>query len=414
LSRCLFTLLLFSLCAAPPAQSYSVLTHEAIIDAAWKDNIHPLLLQRFPGAGPDELRKAHAYAYGGAIIQDIGYYPFGNKALSDLLHYVRSGDFVMSLLAEAQDLNEYAFALGAMAHYAADSNGHRDAINRVVPILYPKLKTRFGNVVTYADDSVTHMKVEFSFDVAEVALGAYAPEAYHDFIGFEVARPLLERAFAKTYSLDLSSLLHEELAIATYRYTVSSILPTMTRAAWHLKEKEIRKAQPSITKRKFVYNVSRSSYRKNWGRSYQRPGFGARTIAFAFTIVPKVGPLRSFAFMAPTPAGETMFMKSVNDALDQYRKLLSAQAQGALKLPNTNFDTGGPIEPGHYRLADAAYARLLDKLSGKPLSDELRADILAYYLDLNAPFATKRDEKAWNKTLTELEALKSPQTAPVD
>jgi hypothetical protein len=268
-------------------------------------------------------------------------------------------------------------------------------------------------VVTYAGDSVTHMKVEFSFDVAEVALGAYAPEAYHDFIGFEVARPLLERAFAKTYSLDLSSLLHEELAIATYRYTVSSILPTMTRAAWHLKEKEIRKAQPSITKRKFVYNVSRSSYRKNWGRSYQRPGFGARTIAFAFTIVPKVGPLRSFAFMAPTPAGETMFMKSVNDALDQYRKLLAAQAQGALKLPNTNFDTGGPIEPGHYRLADAAYARLLDKLSGKPLSDELRADILAYYLDLNAPFATKRDEKAWNKTLTELEALKT-SPAPVD
>jgi hypothetical protein len=413
LPRCLFALLLFSLWTAPLAQCYSVLTHEAIIDAAWKDNVRPLLLQRFPDASPDELRKAHAYAYGGAIIQDIGYYPFGNKVLSDLLHYVRSGDFVMSLLAEAQDLNEYAFALGAMAHYAADSNGHRDAINRVVPILYPKLKTRFGSVVTYADDPVTHLKVEFSFDVAQVALGAYAPEAYHDFIGFEVARPLMERAFAKTYSLDLSTLLHEELAIATYRYTVSSILPTMTKAAWRLKEKEIRKAQPSITKSKFVYNVSRSGYRKNWGRSHERPGFGASMIAFVFTIVPKVGPLRSFAFRAPTPAGETMFMKSVNDALDQYRKLLAAQGQGVLNLPNTNFDTGGPVEPGHYRLADAAYARLLDKLNGKPLSDELRADILAFYRDLNAPFATKSDEKAWNKTLTELDALKA-SPAPVD
>jgi hypothetical protein len=413
LSRCLFTLLLVSFCAASAVQGYSVLTHEAIIDAAWRDNIRPLLLQRFPGAAPEDLRKAHAYAYGGAIIQDIGYYPFGNKLLSDLLHYVRSGDFVLNMLAESQDLNEYAFALGSLAHYAADSNGHRDAINKVVPLLYPKLKERFGNVVTYADDSVTHMKVEFSFDVVQVAQGAYAPEAYHDFIGFQVARPLLERAIAKTYSLELASLLHEDLAIGTYRYTVSSILPTMSKAAWHLREKEIRKAQPSITKRKFIYNLSRSSYRKNWGPNYERPGFGARLIAAVFRLVPKVGPLRSFAFKAPTPAEETMFMKSVNEALGQYRRLLAEQGRGVLMLPNTNFDTGGPVEPGHYRLADAAYAKLLDKLNGKPVAPELRADILVFYHDLNAPFATKRDDKLWNKTLNQLEALKMPRP-PVD
>jgi hypothetical protein len=404
--RC-FTLVLLSLCAAPAGKSYSVLTHEAIIDAAWKDNIRPLLLKRFPDATPDNLRQAHAYAYGGAIIQDMGYYPFGNKFLSDLMHYIRSGDFVLNMLSDAQDLDEYAFALGSMAHYAADSNGHRDAVNKSVPMLYPKLKKRFGDVITYADDAVSHMRVEFAFDVTQVAQGAYAPEAYHDFIGFEVAQKLLERAVAKTYSLELSSLLHEGLAIGTYRYTVSSILPTMTKAAWHLKQNQIQQAQPSITKRRFIYNLSRASYHKRWGRVYERPGFGARAIAFVFKIIPKVGPLRAFAFQPATPATETMFMKSVNETLGQYRRLLAAYAQGNLRLPNQNFDTGVAVKPGSYRLADAAYAKLLDKLNGRPLTPELRADIIAFYGDLNAPIATKKDQTAWKKAVAELNALKA-------
>lgn len=85
----------------------------------------PTLLKRFPNASPDKLLQAHAYVYGGAIIQDMGYYPFGNKFFSDLTHYVRSGDFVLALIAESRDLNEYSFALGALAHYAADTSGHR-------------------------------------------------------------------------------------------------------------------------------------------------------------------------------------------------------------------------------------------------------------------------------------------------
>src|SRR6266536_2356088 len=105
------------LCLAQTAPAYSVLTHEAIIDTTWKDDIAPLLLKRFPDATPDQLRKAHAYAYGGAIIQDMGYYPLGSKFFSDLTHYVSSGDFVLNLIAEAGDLNEYAFALGSLAHY---------------------------------------------------------------------------------------------------------------------------------------------------------------------------------------------------------------------------------------------------------------------------------------------------------
>jgi hypothetical protein len=407
--RCLVVAPLLTLWIASGASGYSVLTHEAIIDAAWKDNIRPLLVKRFPDATPEELHKAHAYTYGGAIIQDMGYYPFGSGFFSDLAHYVRSGDFVLNLLAEAQDLKEYAFALGSLAHYSADNAGHREAVNKSVPMVYPKLKKRFGNVITYADDKVSHLKVEFSFDVSQVAQGNYAPDAYHDFIGFEVAQSLLERAFVKTYSIELSSVLHEDLAIGTFRFTVHSVFPTITRAAWDLKKNEIMKAQPGITKRRFVYNLSRSSYRKKWGQTYKQPGFGARTVAFVFRILPKVGPLKAFAFHPPTPATETLFMKSVNETLAQYRTLLAAQDRGVLKLPNQNFDTGEPIKPGKYRLADAAYAKLLDKVSGKPIPADLRADILAFYSDTNAPIATKKDELAWRKVLRDLDTLRAQE-----
>src|SRR5260370_866552 len=210
--NCLLTVLL-GRCIVTGANGYSVLTHEAIIDAAWKDNIEPLLLKRFPDAGPEDLRKAHAYAYGGAIIPDIGYYPFGPKIIIHLAHYIRRRDLILDLLAESTDLYEDAFGLSALAHYASDNFGHRVAVNKAVPIIYPKLRSKFGDSVTYADNPVSHLKVEFSFDVAQVAQGHYASNAYHEFIGFEVAQAALERAFAKTYSLPLSSLIKEYLSI---------------------------------------------------------------------------------------------------------------------------------------------------------------------------------------------------------
>jgi hypothetical protein len=404
---------LLALCLATGTSGFSVLTHEAIIDAAWKDSILPLLMKRFPDSTEEDLRKAHAYSYGGAIIQDMGYYPFGNAFFSDLTHYVRSGDFILNLLSEAGNLNEYAFALGSLAHYAADNSGHKDAVNKSVPLVYPKLKKRFGGVITYADDKVSHLKVEFAFDVSQVAQGNYAAEAYHDFIGFEVAQALLERAFAKTYGIELSSVLHEDMAIGTYRFTVHSIFPTITRAAWDLKKSKLGKAQPSITKRKFVYNLSRSSYQKEWGSNYEHPGIRARLIAWTFRVVPKVGPFRAFAFQPPTPATEKMFMNSVNETLTQYRMLLAAQSRSALKLPNENFDTGEPVKPGKYRLADAAYAKLLDKLNGKPVPDDLRNDILAFYADIDAPFASKKDPNTWAKVLRDLDTLKAQEPSAV-
>ena len=241
-----------------PAQTsaYAVLSHEAIIDSAWDTNIRPLLLKRFPNATPGQLKEAHGYAYGGAIIQDMGYYPHGSKLLSDLTHYVRSGDFVLALLRDSKDLDGYAFALGALSHYSSDNAGHSIGVNLAVPILYPKLGRKYGNTVTYEQDPLAHVKTEFGFDVLEVAQGRYAPDAYHDFIGFDVSAPLLEQAFQETYGLDLKSVLtDEDKVLGSYRHDVSQLLPQATRIAWSLKRNDIMKDQPGITKRKFLYNL---------------------------------------------------------------------------------------------------------------------------------------------------------------
>jgi hypothetical protein len=402
--------LIFGTCYTASCSAYSVLTHEAIIDAAWKDSIVPTLLERFPNATPEQLLQAHAYAYGGAIIQDMGYYPFGNRFFSDLTHYVRSGDFVLALIEESSDLNQYAFALGALAHYAADKSGHPLATNRAVAMMYPQLEKKYGSVVTYEEKPSAHMKVEFGFDVDQVAEGNYAPKAYHDFIGFEVSKPVLERAFARTYSVEMSSVFFGvDLAIGSYRHAVSTVIPRTTKVAWHLKRREIQNSDPSETKTKFTYNISNSGYRKEWGGDYEKPGFFARLKAFLSHLLPKIGPFSAFAFHPPTPAVEQIYMHSFNETLDHYRLLLLAQKESRLQLPNDNLDTGGVTVPAVYKLTDETYANLLDKTSGKPISDALRQDILAYYSDLDRKFATKKDQHAWQKVLSELDGLKTEQ-----
>jgi hypothetical protein len=176
-------LLLVAVMCGGGSFGYSVLTHEEIVDLLWTDEIRPLLLQRFPELSEEQLKEAHAYAYGGAVIQDLGYYPFGSVEFSNLVHYVRSGDFVRELLLQSQDANEYAFALGALAHYASDIAGH-PAVNQAVSIQYPKLRAKYGNSVRYAQDHTAHLKTEFGFDMVQVAKNRYASQQYHDFIGF--------------------------------------------------------------------------------------------------------------------------------------------------------------------------------------------------------------------------------------
>jgi hypothetical protein len=400
-----------ALLIAPAVHGYSVLTHEAIIDSAWDQNIKPLLLKRFPDATPEDLRQAHGYAYGGCIIQDMGYYPFGSKFFSDLLHYVRSGDFIANEIADAQDLNEYAFALGSLAHYAADNEGHRIAVNPSVGVEYPKLESQFGHDVTYADNPTAHLKVEFGFDVLQVARGNYASQSYHDFIGFQVSKELLDRAFHETYGLELKDVFtNVDLALGAYRRAVSAIIPEMTRVAWSLNKKDLAKASPHIDRARFVYNLSRASYEKSWGRTYQKPGFGARVLAFFIRIVPKVGPFKAAAFKPPTPQTAKWFEDSFDKTLDDYRSLLAEVGKGPLRLANMNFDTGEPGKPATYKLADDAYAKLAVKLAGRDagaVDAKMRANILEFYRDLDLGFATKRDPREWQKTVEAVGKLKA-------
>jgi hypothetical protein len=389
--------------------SYSVLTHEQIVDLVWKDQIQPLLLKRFPGASPDDLRKAHAFAYGGSLIQDMGYYPFGNKYFSDLSHYVRTGDFVEALIEQSTDLNEYAFALGALAHYSSDNCGH-PAVNRAVAIEFPELRRKFGNEVTYVDDPKAHIRTEFGFDMVQVAKNRYTSDAYHDFIGFEVSKPVLERAFQQTYDLKLTDVIHkEDLAFGSFRRAISKIIPEMTKVALINRRADIVRDTPNFNKRKFLYRLKRTQYEKEWGKGYRKPGPGARVLAFVLKIVPKFGPFKALAFQIPTTQTEDLYIKSINTTIDNYTSLLRQQQSGQLRLSNLDFDTGKPARAGEYKLADQTYAHLLDDLAKRnfdQVTPDLRDNILSFYGNLNAPVATKKEKKAWVRTLVELEKLR--------
>src|SRR5208282_1621084 len=280
--------------------AYSVLTHEEIVDLLWTDEIRPLLLQRYPGLSEDQIKEAHAYAYGGSVIQDLGYYPFGNKEFSDLVHYVRSGDFVLELIRQSQDANEYAFALGALSHYTADIDGH-PAVNQAVALHYPKLRAKYGSSVRYAQDTTAHLKTEFGFDTLQVAKNRYASDQYHDFIGFKVAQPLLERTFLVVYGLQLKDVLaHEDLAVGSYRFSVSRLIPEMTEVALQTHKKDLMRETPNFSKTTFLYSLSRSDYEREWGKTYTKPGFGTRVLSTLLRYMPRIGPFRALAFNNPT------------------------------------------------------------------------------------------------------------------
>jgi len=396
--------------------AYSVLTHEEIVDLAWPSEIRPLLLFRFPNLTEDQIKEAHAYAYGGSVIQDLGYYPFGSKEFSNLVHYVRSGDFVRELLLQSQDANEYAFALGALSHYASDIAGH-PAVNQSVAIQYPKLRAKFGQSVRYAQDKTSHLKIEFGFDTVQVAKNRYASQQYHDFIGFQVSKSLLERAFPVVYGMELKDVLtHEDLAVGSYRFAVNELIPQMTRVALQTHKKELMRETPNFSKQKFLYRLSRSDYERQWGKDYVKPGLGSRILAVLLRYMPKIGPFKGLGFNAPTPQTEDLYIKSINTTVDQYRAFLEEVRTDSLVLPDCDLDTGKATAPGEYSLTDDTYAQLLGQLSERKFagtSPELRANILDFYSDLSASIATKKDQADWKRVLSELDQLKSVTPIPI-
>jgi len=395
---------------AREASAYGVLAHEAVVDAAWDRSIAPVLRSRFHPSNA-ELAEARSYAYGGCLIQDLGYYPFSSRLFGDLTHYVRSGDFVAALLKDSRNINEYAFALGALAHYAADNNGHPLAINPSVALLYPKLRARYGHNVTYEDSPSAHLKTEFAFDVVQVARAAYRPAMYHDFIGFHVSEPLLERAFRDTYGIELKDVFADlDLAVGTFRYAVGSMIPKMTKVAWQSRQDEIEQLSPGISREKFLFGLSRSSYEQDWGTEYERPGFGSKVLAFVIRILPKIGPLRSLSFKMPTPEAERLFISSFDATTRRYVELLRAASQNRLVLANRNFDTAQVVKAGEYQRADHAYVRLLEKLEDNQfhgVSSALRDNLLAFFAVGNASRLATGDPKQWQKIQTDLKELRA-------
>lgn len=403
-------LLMATVLCSNPSFAYSVLTHEEIIDLLWADEIRPLLLKKYPGLTDDQIKGAHAYAYGGAVIQDLGYYPFGSKEFSDLAHYVRTGDFVRELLLEAQDVNEYAFALGALAHYSSDITGH-PAVNQSVAIEYPKLREKYGQSVTYAENKTAHLKTEFGFDMVQVAKNRYASQQYHDFIGFQVSKPLLERAFPVVYGMQLKDVIaHEDLAVGSYRFAISRLIPEMTEVALETRKKEIMHERPDFAKKKFLYHLSRSAYEKEWGKDYTKPGLGARILALFFRFMPKIGPFKGLGFKNPTPHTEDMYFKSVNATVDQYRAFLHEVRSDSLRLTNCDLDDGKVTAAGEYSLADDTYAKLLEQLSDRKFEGvmpELRDNIEAFYSNAPAGIDTKKARADRQKLGADLDQLKA-------
>ena len=279
--------------------------------------------------------------------------------------------------------DEYAFALGALAHYTADNIGHPQGVNRSVAIMYPKLRARHGDSVTYADSPATHVLVEFSFDVVQAATGAYVSDMYQSFVGFKVAKGSLERAFAATYGLEMKDVfMSEDLAIGSYRHAVAQTIPEITRIAWRDKREEIQKLNPGAAEAKFVFNLSSQEYDQAYGTEYQKPGLLARFLAFLYKLLPKIGPLRPLQFKAPTPEAEALFLESFKGTRERFRAALDALGRGRLDVPNTDFDTGKPSAHGEYTLADDTYAELLKRVTDghhDGVSRALRDNINAFY-----------------------------------
>ena len=397
------------LLAAADARAYSVLSHEASIDALWDSHIQPLVARKFPHATREELTRARAYAYGGSVIQDLGYYPFGSRFFSNLLHYVRTGDFVEQLIRDAKDPDELAFALGALAHYVSDNVGHPEGVNPAVALLFPKLRARHGPLVTYADSPSSHVMVEFSFDVVQAATGRYRTEAYQSFVGFEVAKPLVERAFAEIYGLQMKDVfVDQDLAIGSYRHAISQTIPEITRIAWRDKREEIEKALPGVASDAFLFNLSKQEYEDKYGATYQRPGLLARFLAFLYKLLPKIGPLKGLQFKAPTPEAEALFLESLRDTRDRYRRGLEAVAAGRLDLINTDFDTGKPSAHGEYSLADETSAELLHRLAKRKFAgipDALRRNLVAFYAAAPDKTASRKERKRLERVRRELTML---------
>lgn len=409
IKRLLVVAFVLSLLVPFQAGAFSILAHEAVIDASWEKELKPLLLLKYPNATKDELKIAHAYAYGGCLMPDMGYMPKGNPYFTNLVHYVRSGDFMTELVKDVRDLNELAFALGAVSHYVADEYGHSLATNRTVPTIYPDLRKKFGDVITYADDHTSHSRTEFAYDVVQVAKGHYATDAYHDFIGFSMSERLLDEAFLKTYGQDLNDVFKNySSAVATFRWGVREVFPHLVSKAWHSNKDSIRILHPEMTRAKFHYHMPKKAFQKEFGKDYERPGFGARFVVWLIRVLPKVGPLKKLSFKSPGQQGEKYFASAMDTILHHYGTILQVVAKGQLQLKDIDFDTGKPTSMGEYALTDDTYADwviALQKVDFNCISPAMKTNIDGFYNNADTTNFLKEDAAKRQKAMDALGQL---------
>jgi Zinc dependent phospholipase C len=443
---------------ATQAGAYSLLTHEQLIDLTWNDSIVPLLLSRYPSLTPAQLEHARAYAYGGCVIQDIGYYPFGDQFFSDLTHYVRTGDFVVNLFRNAGNPDELAFAIGALSHYIGDAEGHSLATNLAVPVEFPKLEEKYGPVVNYAEGKTQHVRTEFAFDVNELDHGRMAPLRYQKHVGLMVPVRQLALAYYQTYGLTrgFSRRGEQHINVGGYRFSVRSFIPDIAQAIAILH----RHSEPADIETpetvELHKEVKAMAAENHWDTYQRKPGIGTYSLAGLIFILPKIGPLRMASIKGPTVHTQSEYDHSVWVSTEALRRVLArftppphrrpsaAQAASAdthsqpppsrplpedpvsrplvphdppdsrHPLKNRDLDTGNVVQPGGYPLTDQTYAKLLHLLAHRPnraIPPGIKNDIQAYYANLDLPITTKKDPEKWKQVMADLETLKTMATS---
>ena len=420
------------------AAAYSPLTHQQLIDLTWQDSIVPLLKSRYPNLTPADLDRARAYAYGGCVIQDMGYYPFGDRFFSDLTHYVRSGDFVLNLFRNAHNANELAFAVGALSHYVGDSFGHSQATNRAVALQFPKLEARYGSNVNYAEGRHQHVQVEFAFDIDQIAQHRMAPLGYMRHIGIDVPVRQLALAFYQTYGLtEEFGVRHgRRFNVSGYRFATRTLIPRVAYAVTLLHRKQ-EPAEPDTTDAiEIEKEAADAATLYNWAAYRRKAGLKTHLLADLLFVLPKIGPLALVAVKGPTAAAEADYMHSVVSSITVLRNRLAlftpVEARGALSagvtsspatlgpldprhpLPNRDLDTGQVVKPGVYSLTDKTYAHLLHRLTHdpkQPIPPGIKSDIEAYYSDPSAPITTKQNRGEWERVQADLKTLAAMPTS---
>lgn len=420
--RAALALLLAAMLLAQPAGAYSVLTHEQIIDLAWKNGILPVLVSRYPNATPAQLNEAHAYAYGGCVIQDEGYYPFGHGFFSDLTHYVRTGAFVANLIRDSRNVDELAFALGALSHYVSDSIGHHDAVNPSTAVEFPKLKSKYGPVVTYGESPHGHIRTEFAFDIDQLSKRRIAPSAYLEHVGLKVPLRVLEEAFFQTYGLKLGTMVvNQTAAVQSYRWSVRRFIPDIAYAEVVLHRNSFPADTPGPEFDEYKERLAQADFNNGWEHYRKKAGIRTHLIAVVIFILPKIGPLSDLAIRGPKPQTEERYVESVNRTVTRYEQLLGALAAHpklspwqTMNIDNLDLDTGMPALPGTYRLMDNTFAELLHRIVyvRQPIPERIKHDLLAYYADPKAPIATKKHKRAWRRVQRELTVLESMPVVP--